>query len=307
MTSAAFAVLLIAGCSGGPKSTASATGETKGPTLPSRADSSPVAPANPNLADPGGPKNPIPEMPKPDPEKFVIPETGSGGWKSASVDGMALAKKVGSALASLKSTEGETVATIKTPVGNGQVRGKVKVQSPQAYSIQYLVVDEMPALKEARSNGKLRAISTDQGAFNNKKPAGTPLKSSVLSSRQLASNWHRDFPHLLFLGLTDKRDPWQPLLEELLSGRSGFETEVAERTLDFRGKKVSNFRVTAKRTAEMAKKLGPCEMEMVFDGQRFLPVTIRVNFEDPKDGKYQIVWQTGWNFQKSFKPEEFAL
>lgn len=299
--------VLLSGCSGGAKKTASKSGEGTTAPLPSRPDTGPGDPLNAESADPKGPKPPIPEMPKPDPTRFVIPKTGDNGWKSASVDGKQLADKIGKALATLQGTEGETVATIKTPTGNGQVIGKVKVQDSKSFSVQYLIVDEMPALKEVRSNGKLKATSTDQGSFPNKGPISVKAPESRLNSAQLANDWPRKFPQLVFLGLTDGKDPWKPLLDELLSGRSGFKTEIAERTMDYKGRKISNFRLTAKRTEAAAKELGPCEMEMVFDGKRFLPVTIRVNFEDPAEGKYQILWQTGWNFLKRFKPEEFAL
>lgn len=298
---------LLSGCSGGAKKSASNSGGGTTAPLPSRPDVGPGNPLNGDSADPRGPKPPIPEMPKPDPERFVIPKTGANGWKTAAVDGKELASKIGAALASLQGTEGETVATIKTPTGNGQVIGKVKVQDSKSFSIQYLIVDEMPALKEIRSNGKLKATSTDQGAFPKKGPVTAQTPESRLTSSQLASDWPRKFPQLVFLGLTDKKDPWKPLIDELLSGRSGFKTEIAERTMEYKGRKVSNYRLTAKRTEAAAKQYGPCEMEMVFDGKRFLPVTIRVNFEDPAEGKYQVLWQTGWNFLKKFKPEEFAL
>lgn len=298
---------LIAGCSGGPKKTASTSGEPKGTTVPTRPDTGPGEPAPKDSIDPKGVKPPIPEMPKPDPERFVIPKTGEGGWKTAAVDGKTLAKNIGNALASLQGIEGESVATIKTPTGNGQVIGKVKVQNDKSFSIQYLVVDKMPAIKEVRSNGRLKSTSTPQGAFTSKGPITAKAPEAKLTNTQLAENWPRKFPQLVFLGLTDGKDPWTPLIDELLSGRAGFKTEIAERTLNYQGKKWSNYRLTAKRTAAAAKKYGPCEMEMVFDGKRYLPVTIRVNFKDPKEGEYQILWQTGWNFQKKFEPAEFAL
>lgn len=297
----------MTGCSGGGPKTATRTGEEAAKPNPSRPDVGPGASGDtaPKAGDAAEAK--VPALPKPNPEAFSIPAKGNGGWVSTRVDARDLAKNISKALSSLKGIEGETVTTLTTPGGHGQVRGKLKIQNERAYSIQFPVVQMMPAMKEARSNGKVKAVSTDQGVFPRKSRIDASLLAGNVRSGKLAENWARYFPQLVFSSLTDGKDVWQPLFAELADGHSGFKAEISQRTLDFRERKVSNFRLTAKRNPEAAKRFGPCEMEMVFDGERFLPVTIRMNFKDPKEGEYKVLWQTAWNFDRKFDPKDFAL
>lgn len=241
---------------------------------------------------------------------YDIPPTGTQNWTASKLSGKELASKIGSAMRTMKATYGRTVATIKTPTGGGgtgQVTSEIKVQDAKVYSIQYMVIGIMPETGEVRADGKRRAFTGPNGAIKDRLPISVPSPEAKLSSSQIASSWPKKFPRLAFLGLTDAKDPWMPVISDLVSGRSGFKAEVSERSIDFRGRKVRNYRITAKRNPAAAKELGPCEIEMVFDGTRYLPVTIRVISTVPKEGEYKIQWQSGWNFNQKFRPEDFKI
>lgn len=218
-----------------------------------------------------------------------------------------LASKIGSAMKGLRATYGKTISTIKTPTGTGQVTSEVKIQDNRTYSIQFMVVGVMPEAGEIRADGKRRAITGPKGAFLERKPLSVPTPEANLSASQISSIWPKKFPRLTFLGLTDGKDPWGPVITDLAAGKGGFKTEISERTLDYQGKRWRSVRLIAKRTPAAAKTLGPCELEMVFDGVRYLPVTMRVTTKFPNEGEFRIQWQSGWNFNQKFKPEDFKL
>lgn len=301
------------GCSSPAKKTSEtgpvATKTTTDPVVPPPVASNIEPPKAPPMVDPKtGKVDPKAVKPiAPSRKLYDIPPTGTQNWTASKLSGKELASKIGSAMRSMKGTYGRTISTIKTPTGTGQVTSEIKVQDNKVYSIQFMVIGVMPETGEVRADGKRRAFTGPNGAFKDRLPITVPSPEAKLSSNQIASNWPKRFPRLAFLGLTDAKDPWVPVISDLLSGKSGFKTEVSERVSDFRGRKLRNYRIVAKRSPAAAKTLGPCEIEMVFDGVRFLPVTMRVNTKYPKEGEFKVQWQSGWNFNQKFKPEDFRL
>ena len=311
--------LIVFGAAGsfGCSAPAKKTTET-GPVATKTAPESMVTPPATSSAEPAkvppmvdpktGKVDPNALKPKPGSRKlYEIPPTGTQNWMASKLSGKELASRIGSAMRSLKATYGKTISTIKTPSGTGQVTSEIKVQDAKVYSIQFMVIGLIPETGEVRSDGKKRAFTGPNGAFKDRLPITVPSPEAKLSSNQIASNWPKKFPRLAFLGLTDAKDPWMPVISDLLSGKSGFKTEVSERTMESRGMKVRNYRIVATRNPAAAKTLGPCEIEMVFDGIRFLPVTMRVNTKFPKEGEFKIQWQSGWNFNQKFRPEDFKI
>ena len=314
-----WSVLVVLGvggslaCSASPKKTIE-TSPVATKTTPETGVTPPVASKTepskaPPMIDPKtGKVDPKSLAPKgPARKLYEIAPTGTQKWTASKLSGKELASKIGSAMRSLRATYGKTISTIKTPTGTGQVTSEIKIQDDKVYSIQYIVVGIMPETGEVRADGKRRAFTGPNGAFKDRLPITVPSPEAKLSVSQISSSWPKKFPRLAFLGLTDAKDPWVPVISDLVSGKSGFKTEVSERISDFRGKKLRNYRIVAKRSPAAAKTLGPCEIEMVFDGVRYLPVTMRVNTKFPKEGEFKIQWQSGWNFDQKFKPEDFKI
>jgi len=308
-------VLSVGGfaCSAPPKNTTETgpvptnAAPATGPTPPAASNAEPPK-VSPTVDPKTGKVDPKALAAKPPSRKlYEIPPTGTQNWTASKLSGKELASKIGSAMSSLRATYGKTISTIKTPIGTGQVTSEIKIQDNKTYSIQFPVVGTMPETGEIRSDGKRRAFTGPNGAFKDRFPINVPSPEAKLGTSQISSSWPKRFPRLAFLGLTDAKDPWLPVISDLVSGKSGFKTEVSERISDFRGRKLRNYRIVAKRTAAAAKTLGPCEIEMVFDGVRYLPVTMRVNTKFPKEGEFKIQWQSGWNFNQKFKPEDFKI
>lgn len=311
-------LLLAAGCSKPPAKTGSATPETKDGANPPLANSADPGTTNPDpgTASPNAPTTPPtppkaggtpPTLPTLNTKRFDIPKTGEGNWKTGGIAGTDLAARIGKAIQTMKGVEGKSRTVLKTPAGNGMVQSDVKIQDGKTYVIQFPVIKDLPEAGEIRANGRVRASRNGEGKLGPQKPVATKAPEAALPPAKIAANWPKEFPRLAFLGLTDGKDAWKPLLEQLTSGKAGFNTEISKRTMEYKKRQITSYRVVARRTPAAEKKLGPCEMEMVFDGMRYLPVTIRVNMTDPKGHEWKVLWQAGWNFQKTFKPAEFAM
>jgi hypothetical protein len=306
----ALAALLLAGC--GRPSDSVRQPEKKGGSEPvarnemgASKDSGEPSGTSEGKTEAEPPK--LPEPLKPDTKAFAVTPTGSGNWKKSAIAPSALAARVDKAFREMSKTEAEAVATIMTPTENGQVRNAIKVQDYKTFSIQTLRLEKEPGIFEIRADGSKKSFTGRNGTFEPAKPIGSQSPETKLTGRQMVEQWPRAFPRLAFLSLTEGKDSWGPYLKELASGRSGFTAEISERTIPFRGQMWTNYRVIAKRTKEAAKKLGPCEVEIVLDGRRNLPVTIRSNFTDPNGGSWKVLWQTGWNFDQSFDAKDFRL
>jgi hypothetical protein len=315
------AALLVAGCSK-PKEASKpapdlppvATRQDGSPTPMPGTDAPPAPPAPgkgdeaTKPGDPAGPAHPgLRTPPPPDPKVFNIPKTGTATWTKTDMNPQELAAQIGKQMSSMKGVHGKIVVTITTPAEHGRAEGEVRVKDGAAYDIDFPVVKKTVDGGKIKADGKTRLIRSSAEGQADRKPVSAPTPDAKLTPAELARQWPKRFPRLVFLGVTDGKDPWKPLVEELVSGRSGFQTEVGERVTPFRGQMVKNYRIVAKRTPEAAKKLGPCEMEMIFDAKYQMPVSIRVNLTDPKEGQYKILWQAGWNFGHKFKPGAFQL
>lgn len=310
---AVLALSALAGCGGPAKKDSDDSVPLPG-TSSSKSGTPPLAPNSEtsNTPPPVDPKtgkvNPGAVKPlEPNRKLYDIPPTGTQLWTPSKMPAKELASKIGAAMKNLKATYGKTISTIKTPTGTGQVTSEVKIQDNKHYSIQYMVIGVMPETGEVRADGTRRAVTGPKGAFLERKPIFVPTPEASLSPSQISKSWPKKFPRLVFLGVTDGRDPWGPVIADLAAGKNGFKTEISERTMNHQGKQFRSVRLVAKRTATAAKTLGPCEIEMVFDGVRYLPVTMRVTTKLPKEGEYRVQWQSGWNFNQKFKPEDFKL
>jgi hypothetical protein len=265
--------------------------------------------------DPKNPPGKVPLVADLEPKFSEVPKTGTRDWKPSTLSASALADRVGTALKSLRNTSATTVATIKTSVpgeqsagGIGRVTSAVKVRDDKVYSIEFPVIAVMPETGVMKADGSKRGFSgPNGGGISSKTPIATPAPEASWNQAALLKNWPTAFPKLAFMGLTDGKDPWAPVIRGLHSGNDGFKTTVSERVIRFRGKDVRNYRIVAERTPAAAKALGPCQIEMVFDGARYLPVTIRVNALQPKKAEFHILWQASWNFRQTFQPKDFAF
>ncbi len=235
-----------------------------------------------------------------------VPAPATEGWGPSSARPEHVAASVAKAMRSMAGVTGEALSVLRTPEASGSVRSIFRVRDSKVYRVDYVVVREQPTSGMIQSDGKKRTIPNREGigksaAYDSKSP------DARLTARQLVERWPSEFTRLMWRGLTDRTDPWAPLVGGLMRGDGGFKAIFEERVTAFQGQKLKNYRIRAVRSDQAAKTLGPCELEMVFDGRFSLPVTIRVTRKDPKGREWKMQWSAGFNFRQKVGADEFTV
>lgn len=306
---ALFAVALVAafgmGCG---KSDTSPAGSPTGAHPPVASNSGPGSTPNssagmtPNsgsgsaLNPPVPPKSVIPDPPKPD-------QPGQKNWSATQVKALDVAKKTAAAIAGMRNTYGESVTHMTTPEGNATVMLYYKIQDAKNFRVDFVIPKSIPA------RGAVLADGRGKRALGEKKmgpsmPLSFASEESKLSDAQVVRRWPLEFSRLMFTGFTDSKDSFVRMIRALARGEGGFKLTFEERTMPLRGSTVRNYRFYAVRSREAMKKYGPCEFEVVVDGTRFLPVTVRVDSKDASGKPWKQQWSGGWRFNQKFKPGE---
>lgn len=268
----------------------------------------------PNAVGSNSPKpgvdSPIPEGLLPSPPEFAEPSEpppkGSKGWTKTELAAAQLADEVAGAMANLNGVYGEARTLILTAAGKGQHKSVIRIADAKHFHVDYFVGKEAPSSASLKSDGTTKASFSGKGVTD-QTPVGTASADANLTDTELVEKWPYEFSRLMFRGLVDGKDAWKPVLMGLARGEGGFETTVEKRERKVGDKTVRNFRVLAVRKASSAKKLGECTIEMVFDADRKLPVTIRVDRKDAKGSPYRLHWSAGWNFNQKFDAKVFQF
>lgn len=306
---ASLAAVALAGCNS-PKTVVQ--NDTKEPVVtgesPGTTPSEPVAP-NPETGtkhDPAKP-NVKPTLPVNKPTMEIkVPKTGTGGWKPTKLTLDDIGAKVAAATRGLRNTKADTIYLARTSQGEGTYRGEIAIVDPKKFRIDYVVNSEMPMSGSDISDGTKRMVRLGE-KFTPPMPAGKPLAIAQRPSASWAAMWTDDFNRMAFQGLTDGKDAWQPVFQEWKKGMFGFKPVVEERQMVHSGKMITNYRVRVERNAEMSKKLGPCAFEIVLDGTRFLPVTIRVERKDLNGKVWMTQWSAHWKFREPIQESSFQM
>lgn len=308
--------LILAGC-GGPKPVASnqnvpdsvkpdvpVEGSDPGTTDPIKKPGVPTGPGT------GTPKDP--DVTKPNPPvnpptiKVTVPDAGTAGWRSTKITIEELGQNIGDAMKGLRNTKADTTVIARTSEGEGTYKGEIAVVDATKYKIDYVVNAVMPMTGTDVANGVNRVVRLGE-KFSGSMPAGKPLAIVNRPAASWAAMWMDDFGRMSFQGLTDGKDAWAPVFKEWKTGAFGFQPIVEERQMLYKNRMITNYRVRVERNAAMSKKLGPCSLEVVIDGQRYLPVTIRVERKDTKGKAWMTQWSAHWMFQEEFPDSKFAM
>lgn len=230
----------------------------------------------------------------------------SGGWHPTKITLAQLASRIGDSVKSLKNVKADTITLARTAEGEGEYKGIIAIQDSKNYHVDYIVIDSRPLSATDVSDGRFRMIRLDE-KWSPVFAAGKPLGVAHRTGVELAAQWPIDFSRMVFQGLTDGKDAWGPIAAAWSKGANGFQAIVEERQMDYNGRQVTNYRVRAERPAATAKKLGAATTEIVVDGTRYLPVTIRIDRTDEKGNKWMSQWSARWKFNQVLKPEDFKM
>ncbi|MFY9234291.1 MAG: hypothetical protein WAO58_07510 [Fimbriimonadaceae bacterium] len=237
----------------------------------------------------------------------VIAKPGTKGWKASKVNPLAFAKKVDAAMKSLSATLQQVVAVYAGQKGSGQALNTAKILDGRRFAIQYFNIDtNEPFNGEVRSDGNRFSMFT-AGSWSRPVPLSTLPRNSITPVMAVRA-WPLSHPKMMYTGILFKADIWSTLVKGYQQGLDGYKVAVEERTMKVQNITVRNLRIVATRSAAGTKKFGPATIELLFDANRYLPVTVRVHMQPKKDKKpTKMSWQSIWKFNQVFKPVDFFV
>jgi len=220
----------------------------------------------------------------------IKPSGKAPGYKpsSRSASLTDLGKRVDQAITKLPPAMVNGRITFST--GEGELMGKVdiKVKDSSTFRVQY----NMPKLKaEAGSlvgDGRRFAEKTESGWKLRQKEGGSASPSEL-------QRWPLEFTSMMFMPLTDSKVTWQPLFDSWQKKGA----KVEERPQELNGKKKMLYRVI------LAEK--DSQMEVILDGERMLPLTVRSDVPRKGGGRDRMMWTGQWAFGGSHQASDFLI
>lgn len=289
-TLALLSLLLVWGCGGGKNKTGVA-----GPVAESTVKPAPGPEAPPTGETP--PKNVEVEVPP-------IPAKNTKGWASGKLDAVELAAKMDAAMKGLRNVTITATVVGKTPEGKlmpSTFPGEI--QNDRTFRISYLRLSEgVPTTGIVTADGS-KLVVLGEGGLSSPRKLGSSPKRDV---EKLVEEWPQSFPSKVFDTLIEGGAYWSTLVGGWQRGTQGFKLSMEERETPSRGRKVKNYRVVAERSVPGPGKR--VEMvELVVDGQIFLPVTIRSHSWDARGREYQFQWSAEWKNNQKLDAAKFRI
>ena len=238
-------------------------------------------------------------------DKVQVPQLDQSDWHSSDRTPVQIANLADSAVASLKGAAAESSMQVKNAAGIGQTLSHALVQDPSHYSIEYIeLVSGEPHTMIAKADGKRRGVliaSTfvKQGGWLAKAPVGD--KGSISVGNPLVAQWPTQFPRLAFAPLTESQGSFSAYLSALSSKAGGYTVKSEKRVVPFNGRVYTSYRILAQQAATGTR------IEMVFDGNYNLPVTIRASLHPAKGKPSDMLWGTRWKFHQSIPAKTFEM
>lgn len=227
-------------------------------------------------------------------------------WTKSSLTLSQLAQKVAAATKSPKGTLGVYQILAQTSEGRGVYGGEMRFQQPNVFKLNWVHIQPDPLNGIFLANGKIRQSIFD-GKLSPVVSASKIFSGVTTDPAQLVARFSNEFTRFLFQGATDGKDAWVPLLTAWSKGAGGYKLFVQERNITFQNRSHRGFRIKLDRTAAAAKTMGKSSLEVVFDGHRFLPITVRELRTDKQGKPWVIQWSGNYKFDQKFQPSDFEM
>lgn len=227
-------------------------------------------------------------------------------WKKSSLTLSELGKRVARMTTETKGVYGYYRMLAQTSEGRGMYTGEMRFQQPNVFKVNWVLIRPDPLNGVSVANGKTRQMLFD-GALRPATAATKPFSNVSTDPKTLVSKFSSEFPRLLFQGATDGKDAWLPLIAGWSKGMGGYKAIIQERSTTYQGKHFKSYRIKLDRNATAAKTLGASSVEIIFDGYRFLPTTVREVRTDTKGKPWMIQWSGQYKFDQKFKSDDFQM
>lgn len=259
---------------------------------------------NPTKPSPTESNTPVGEVPG------INPKTGSAdplkipkgtfdikpAENSAKITPAVLGQKVDEAFAQLTNAWAD--ADTVTEVGGAQLAGKstIKVKDSKTFKVEFYDTETQATLNRVIANG------TDRVQFYKEVWSKLPAPGAGGGSvADVTKEWPTEFLTDMFRFYSKDERVWGKVMAGLSSAQSGYTTKLEEKTVKVLGKDRKLYRLVADKPTDGT------EVEIMVDGVRFLPVTVR-SIVKSKDGKQDSrLWTCNWKFGGTFDSKEFVL
>lgn len=221
---------------------------------------------------------------------FVIKGVGQEGWMKTAITPAELGRKVDAAMSKLQGVHAEASLLVQGKALEGRNSGLIDVADPDNYKIEYQMPDDPTKLAILQSEGGERAYFE----------GGKWKRESAKASQPLISRWPKTFTREIFAGLTHGESVWAPLLSALSQGAGGYAMALEQKVMPVGRNQKLFYRVLAQKADKSI------QMELRFDGDRFVPLTIKV--KNSTGVKFSDVqWQARWSFNNRLDASKFKL
>jgi len=300
---------LVAGC----KSSNTAQPELEPKFEPNKTSTEPTPPTPNPGATPGGekptPGNPMglpktPEKPplQPVPVKpgattgpNVVPAPNTGGFDSQKeMTAEAIGTKVDYALTHLTNTVGAGKLDARTEDKMGYNLCKIFIGTKGVYSVEY-PRPEMPFQKSLIVSDGIKHATRDYETV-------TTDVNIAKASEDYVDEWPQRFTELALVSLSDQRPVYAPLMKALQSGKGGYKTSLDKMVTTLDGVKHTMYRIVATRTEPDTTTI-----EIRVDGDRWLPITLRVNRKVKGGEEFYSRYALAWQFGQKVNADAFAV
>jgi hypothetical protein len=271
----------------------------QGGGMPAASTSAPQTPTTPQQGDGTTVKPPsvpgIPPTTQPQEQRFVIPKAGAENWKAvppktpAAPSVTEIATKVDTAMAGLDRAYCEYELATQGEL-TGQVKGRIMVRKKGDVYADY----RDPA-DPAKGFNLLRL-----GAKNYRVEPDKPIIESFPEiNGNLAENFVFEMPKAIALAAVGANGSFAQVVREFRE--KGMNVALERTTMDVNTKLVPFYRVLIQEKAGDEPVV-----EMRFDGNRMLPLTVRIVGKDRAGKRLLVQWSGRWSFNRPVDESVFV-
>lgn len=263
----------------------------------------PEAPRPKNPASSGSPAEPTGESapaaePKSvtNPEVFKVKPGKEIGYAPSKINLQDLGKKTDDGIHNLKNGKGVVVMQFEGPKGklNGNI--DIKVRDSSTYMVEYLLPKTEVTPNRLVADGKKKMVYEDR-----KWVSATPRDTSKPMTTAELDEFISRYPAEVMSGLVDGAPVWSRLLTALESDQ-GRATTVEEQKITVNKIERPIYRIVSRRKGAQDE-----ELEIVIDGHRWLPLTVKASFHDENKAPVRIFWTANWLFGGTFPDSDFTI
>lgn len=227
---------------------------------------------------------------------MTIKPVGSDGYQTAKMTPAELGRKVDEAFADLTNAWADADTILE--VGGAQLAGKsnVKIKDAKTFNVEYYDPQTEATLNRVISNGTERVKFYRDSWTKLPTPGSKPVTEA-----DVLAEWPTQFLSDMFRLYSSDERVWSKLMSAIGAGEGGYKATVEEQKAKVLGKERTLYRLVADRATDGT------QLEMIIDGVRFLPVTVRTAVKT-KDGKTDSrLWTCSWKFGGTFDAKEFTV